>query len=555
MLELFLNYLIHNKLILLFLVIAIGYLLGKIKIRGFNLGIANVLFVGIGFGAFSESLALPDIVYIMGLVLFVYTTGLQSGPGFFRSFNRTGLIYNLATVLILSSSAVLTFTLGKFFEIEPTILTGLFCGSLTNTPALASVVDTIKQSSGNLSQADLNIVLGQPIAGYSITYPMGVVGVLLSFYIFKIIFKINLKKESLQTANKLGLGGEDLENKDIRILNADVAGKSIQEIFINPELSNIVISRIKKGDNLQIAEGTTILDINDIISLVGTSTNLKKVQNYFGDEVNIDLSTDRTVLDFRRIFVSSKKVVGLSLRDLDLHRKYKATITRLKRGDSEIVPTMDTVLQSGDRIRVVASREEMDNVSKFFGDSFQSLSEIDYISISIGIALGLILGEISIPLPGGGSFKLGAAGGPLLVSLVLGYLERTGNIIWGMSYNSNLTVRQLGVVLFLAGIGLKAGYSFGDNLAKYGIILLSLGLCITLFNTLLMILIGTYLLKIPYSLLMGIISGIQTQPACIAYVNGEVKNSVPNYGYSLVFPIAMITKILLVQILFSLMKI
>jgi putative transport protein len=196
----------------------------------------------------------------------------------------------------------------------------------------------------------------------------------------------------------------------------------------------------------------------------------------------------------------------------------------------------------------------MDKVSHFFGDSFQSLSEIDYISMSLGIALGLLLGEIPIPLPGGSSFKLGVAGGPLLVSLLLGYLERTGNIVWGMSYNANLTVRQLGVVLFLAGIGLKAGYSFGDNLEKYGSVLILLGACITTFNTILMILLGRYILKIPYPLLMGVISGMQTQPACIAYVNGEVKNSVPNYGYSLVFPIAMITKIILVQAIFSIMN-
>ncbi len=216
---------------------------------------------------------------------------------------------------------------------------------------------------------------------------------------------------------------------------------------------------------------------------------------------------------------------------------------------------MDTILEAGDRIRVVASREDMEKVSRFFGDSFQSLTEIDYISISLGIALGLLVGEIPFPLPGGAIFKLGVAGGPLLVALILGYLGRTGNIIWGMSYNANLTVRQLGVVLFLAGIGLKAGYSFSDNLLRYGYILLIMGALITFFNTILMIIIGKYFLKIPFSLLLGILSGVQTQPACIAYVNEEIKNSVPNYGYSMVFPISMITKIILVQIIFSVMKI
>ncbi len=554
MTELITHYLEHNKLLLLFIVIALGYFLGKIKIKGFSLGIANVLFVGLAFGSLSESLALPDIVYILGLVLFVYTSGLQSGPGFFRSFNKMGITFNLAIIFVLSMSCILTLFLGKLLSIDASLLSGVYSGSLTNTPALASIVDTIKQLNLDKTQPELNSILGKPIAGYSITYPFGVIGVILSMYFFKIIFSINLDKESIKIANILGLGGENLDNKDIRITSIDLINKKVSDIFSNQEFSDIIISRIKKKDNVQIVNGNTVLEENDIITLVGSISNLNKYKTYFGEEIASDLSTDRAFLDFRRIFVSSKKVIGLSIRELDLHRKFNATITRLKRGDTEIVPTIDTILESGDRIRVVTTREDMDKVSHFFGDSFQSLSEIDYISISLGIALGLLLGEVPIPLPGGSSFKLGVAGGPLLVSLLLGYLERTGNIVWGMSYNANLTVRQLGVVLFLAGIGLKAGYSFGDNLAKYGSVLILLGACITTFNTILMILLGRYILKIPYPLLMGVISGMQTQPACIAYVNGEVKNSVPNYGYSLVFPIAMITKIILVQAIFSIMN-
>ena len=548
------HYLEHNKLLLLFIVIALGYFLGKIKIKGFSLGIANVLFVGLAFGSLSESLALPDIVYILGLVLFVYTSGLQSGAGFFRSFNKMGITFNLAVIFVLSMSCILTLFLGKLLSIDASLLSGVYSGSLTNTPALASIVDTIKQLNMGKTQPELNSILGKPIAGYSITYPFGVIGVILSMYFFKIILSINLDKESIKIANILGLGGENLDNKDIRITSKDLINKKVSDIFSNEELSDIVISRIKKKDNVQIVNGNTVLEENDIITLVGSISTLNKYKTYFGLEIASDLSTDRAFLDFRRIFVSSKNVIGLSIRELDLHKKFNATITRVKRGDTEIVPTNDTILESGDRIRVVTTREDMDKVSHFFGDSFQSLSEIDYISMSLGIALGLLLGEIPIPLPGGSSFKLGVAGGPLLVSLLLGYLERTGNIVWGMSYNANLTVRQLGVVLFLAGIGLKAGYSFGDNLAKYGAVLILLGACITLFNTILMILLGRYILKIPYPLLMGVISGMQTQPACIAYVNGEVKNSVPNYGYSLVFPIAMITKIILVQAIFSIMN-
>ena len=550
--DIIVKYLEENKLFLLFLVIAIGYLFGKIKFKGFSLGIAAVLFVGIGFGSLSEKLALPDIVYILGLVFFVYTTGLQAGPGFFTSFDKNGIIYNLTMIGVLSFTAVLTIFLGKTFEMNANIISGLFAGSLTSTPAPASIVDTLKISLINTPPEELSKFLGEPIAGYSIGYPYGVIGVIISFFLFKKIFKINVEKESKEIAEKLGIGSQELERRDVKITNQNVIGKTVEELFANNHLEGLVIARIKKRENLEIVHGGTILEKDDIITLVGTK--LRERTAFFGVHDHTHLFSDRSTLDFRRVFVSNKDVIGYSIGKLDLHNKFQATITRLKRGDSDIIPSHNTVLQGGDRIRIVAAKEDMDKVSKFFGDSYHSLTEIDYISMAIGITLGLFIGEIPIPLPGGASFKLGYAGGPLIVALVLGYIGRTGNIVWGMSYNANLTLRQMGVVLFLSGIGLKAGFSFGTNFAKYGLLLITLGFIITTVNTALMILIGRLLLKIPYPLLMGIISGMQTQPACIAYANAEIKNSVPNFGYSLVFPIAMISKILLAQIVFNVMK-
>lgn len=550
--EIIIKYLEENKLFLLFLVIAIGYFLGKFKYKGFSLGIASVLFVGIAFGSLSEKLALPDTVYILGLVFFVYTTGLQAGPGFFTSFNRKAIAYNVTMIGILTFTAVLTIFLGKLFGLNANITSGLYAGSLTNTPALASIVDTLKNTYSSLPPAELSRAMGEPIAGYSIAYPYGVIGVIISFFLFKKIFKVDVEKESASIAEELGLGGKELEHRDIQITNPNVIGQNVESIFANNNLSGLVIARIKKKTGVEIVNGSTILEKDDIITLVGT--NLRECTPFFGVHDHTHLFSDRSELDFRRVFVSSKDVIGYSIGSLDLHTKFQATITRLKRGDSDIVPSPDTILQAGDRIRVVAAKEDMDKVSKYFGDSFHSLTEIDYISMAIGIALGLLLGEIPIPIPGGGSFKLGYAGGPLIVSLILGYIGRTGSIVWSISYNANLTLRQMGVVLFLSGIGLKAGFSFGANFAKYGLVLLSLGVILTTVNTGLMILAARYMLKIPYPLLIGILSGMQTQPACIAFANTEIKNSVPSFGYALVFPIAMITKILLVQIIFNVLR-
>jgi putative transport protein len=550
--EIFIKYLEENKLFLLFLVIAIGYFLGKLKYKGFSLGISAVLFVGIGFGSLSEKLALPDIVYILGLVFFVYTTGLETGPGFFAGFNKKAIVYNLVMIGVLAFTASITILLSKAFDLNANIASGLFAGSLTNTPALASIVDTLKNTLTDIPPAEVNRMLGEPIAGYSISYPYGVIGVILSFFMLKKIFRIDVEKESNQIAEELGLGGQELEHRDVMITNPNVFGKSVASIFANNDFSGLVIARIKKKDNVEIVNGDTILEKDDIITLVGTK--LWERTSFFGVHDHTHLFSDRSQLDFRRVFVSNKDVIGYTIGSLDLHTKFQATITRLKRGDSDIVPSHNTVLQGGDRIRVVAAKEDMEKVSKFFGDSFHSLTEIDYISMAIGIALGLLVGEISFPLPGGASFKLGYAGGPLIVSLLLGYIGRTGSIVWSMSYNANLTLRQIGVVLFLAGIGLKAGFSFGANFAKYGILLLSLGFILTTINTVIMLLVGRLFLKIPYPLLVGILSGMQTQPACIAFANAEIKNSVPSFGYSLVFPIAMITKILLVQIVFNVLR-
>ncbi|HMV78527.1 MAG TPA: TrkA C-terminal domain-containing protein [Leptospiraceae bacterium] len=551
--EKLIHFLEENKPVLLFIVIAAGYFIGRIKVKGFSLGIAAVLFVGLAFGSLSSKLSLPDIVYILGLVIFVYTTGLQSGPGFFAGFNRQGIAVNLTMISVLSFTAVLTVILGKTYSLNENIVSGLYTGSLTNTPALASVVDTLKNSIGSLPANQTDAVLGEPIAGYSIAYPYGVLGVILFFFLFRKIFKINMEKESSEAAEELGLGTKALEHRDILVTNLKIIGKKVADIFKENDLSGIVIARIRKSEETDIATGETVLEKNDIITLVGTK--LREKTAFFGVHDHTHLYDDRSDLDFRRIFVSNPDVIGLTIKKLDLHSRFQATITRVKRGDTEFVPSNDTVLEGGDRIRVVAAKEDMEKVSAYFGDSFHSLSEIDYISMSIGIAIGLVLGEIPIPIFGGASFRLGYAGGPLIVALVLGYIGRTGNLIWGMSYNANLTLRQTGVVLFLAGIGLKAGFSFGVNFSRYGLLLVSLGFILTSLNTGLMMLAGRYFLKIPFPLLLGIVSGMQTQPACIAYANAEAKNSVPNYGYSLVFPAAMITKIILVQIIFNVMKV
>ncbi|MCB1160907.1 MAG: hypothetical protein KDK45_25620, partial [Leptospiraceae bacterium] len=376
------------------------------------------------------------------------------------------------------------------------ILSGLYCGSLTNTPALATVVDTIKNMYPNLSGAQLDQKLSEPVIGYSVAYPFGVIGVILGFQLFKKLFSINLQEESEKIARTMGLGGEELENEDVLVSNPKIFGWLVREIFKAKDLKGLILSRIKhkNSENIEIVTGETVLEEGDILTMVAPRKILDEVTPIFGPRVDTRLHVQRDNLDYRRIVVSNPEVIGIPLGELDLHKKLQATITRVKRGDIDIIPTNETVLQAGDRIRVVASRKDLDTVGKFFGDSFQSIAHIDYISISIGIALGLLVGLIPIPMPGG-TFHLGFAGGPLIVALILGKIGRTGGIVWTMSYNANLTLRQMGVVLFLAGIGLKAGYSFGKNVEAYGLVILISGMVVTFVNASLMMLIGLRVLK------------------------------------------------------------
>ncbi|MCB1177201.1 MAG: hypothetical protein KDK36_06440, partial [Leptospiraceae bacterium] len=365
----FISFLENNTTLLLFLVIAIGYILAKIKIKGFSLGISSVLFVGLAFGSLSEKLIVPDAIFIIGLIFFIYTTGLQSGPGFFASFNRVGMGYNLLAVICLFITAAFVFILRNIIDLEPRILAGLYSGALTNTPAIASIVDSLKLAFSNLPESEMNMILGEPVAGFSIAYPFGVLGVIFAFQIFKFLFKINVEKESREIATELGLGGEELENRDIKVIQKEVIGKSIQEIFQTKPYSKFLVSRIKKNDQIQIVTGKTILEKDDIITVVGSYAKIEEYSPDFGVYVETTISSERGKLDYRRIFVSNKDVIGISIRDLNLREKFDATITRLKRGDSEIVPTQDTILLAGDRIRVVARKKDMENVTKFFGDS------------------------------------------------------------------------------------------------------------------------------------------------------------------------------------------
>lgn len=541
--------LLDNPLLLLFVVAALGYFLGKIKFRGSSLGVAAVLFVGLAFGALHPDLKLPEIVYWLGLVLFVYTIGLSSGPGFLASFRRQGWRDNLLVVSVLMLMFMFAMMVHALFRFTPAQTAGLFAGSLTNTPALASLLDYLKSAASNTG---LNHLLAEPVIAYSLTYPMGVVGMILTIHLMQKIWKTDYAHEAANL-RELGATNVKLQNRTIRVTQSTATHASLHHLI---KLHNwdVIFGRMKRDNQLTLALGATRLQVGDLLSIVGRREELERVTAALGEASREQIDLDRRQLDYRRIFVSNPKLAGQRLRDLNLPQQFGAVVTRLRRGDIEFLPHGDTVLELGDRIRVLTHRDRMETVSAFFGDSYRAVSEIDVLTFGLGVALGLLIGLAPIPLPGGVIIRLGLAGGPLMVAMILGTLGRTGPLVWSLPYSANLTLRQVGLILFLAGVGTRAGYAFVNTLTEgSGMTIFMAGALITCAAALTTLAVGHRLLKIPMSLLIGMLAGLQTQPAVLGFALEQTRNDLPNIGYATVYPIATIGKIILAQVLLALL--
>lgn len=537
--------LIRNPLLYLFVVAAVGYPLGRIKILGVSLGVAAVLFTGLGFGSLHPDLKLPEIVYVLGLVLFVYTVGLASGPAFAASFKRDGARNNLFTVAVLAVATGLAFMFGKLGGIKPTLTAGMFAGSLTNTPAIAGVLETIKSYT---DKPALEAALAEPVIAYSITYPVGVVGMLLAITFAQRLFHVDYKTDSARVKGAAG-PAEPLVTRTILVTRKEAEGETIRNLFLKHRW-NVVMGRVRHGERMMVATGGSTIAVGDLVAAVGPQEELDKVTAFLGEASAEHIERDTRDLEIRRIFVSNPEIEGRQLRSLRVDEKFGAVVTRLRRGDVDMVVSGSTTLEPGDRVRVVARREKMSEISAFFGDSYRAVSEVDIMTFSLGLAIGLALGIAPIPMPGGITVKLGFAGGPLIIGLILGVAGRTGRMVWAVPYSVNMTLRQIGLVFFLAGVGTKAGYGFVHTMAHGGgFYIFFAGAAITFITASLTLFIGYKFLNIPFCVLTGMLAGLQTQPAILGFALEQSKNDLPNVGYASVYPTATIFKILLAQAL------
>lgn len=541
------RYLVDNPLLLLFVVVAIGYPLGRLKVRGTSLGVASVLFAGLAVGAIDQDLKIPEILYQFGLVLFVYTIGLANGRSFFASFRRKGGQHTLLVTGVVGLAVLFAVVEYAVLDLKPTLTAGMFAGSLTNTPALAGELEYLEEYGPEDAREQL---LAEPVVGYSVAYPIGVLGVILAIAVAQRRWRIDYAREA-QRVREVEGAAKPLENRTIRVTREDAARRPVADLA-RAESWDVLFGRVRRADQLGLVTAETRLEPGDLVLVVGARDELDRVTAHLGEACDEHLEFDRSELDFRRIFVSSRAVTGRRLRDLDLRQRFGAVLTRIRRGDVEILPHGETVLEPGDRVRVVAPRESMPAISTFFGDSYRALSEIDMPTFSLGLTLGLLLGAVPIPLPGGVDLKLGLAGGPLIVALVLGALDRTGPLVWSLPYSANLTLRQLGLIVFLAGIGTRAGYAFISTVQERdGMLLLVGGAAITFAAALTALWVGYRLMKVPMGVLIGMVAGLQTQPAVLGFALEQTGDDLPNVGYAALFPLATIAKIIAAQLLIA----
>lgn len=531
-----------SPLLLLFVVAALGYLLGRVRVGGVGLGVAAVLFAGLAIGALDRELKLPEVVQQLGLVIFVYTVGVSSGTGFFAAFKRRGLRDNGLALGAIVGGAGLAAALGHAASLRPGVIVGAFTGALTNTPALAGAVDALRRSGADESS------LVDPVVGYSVAYPMGVLGLLAAMVVARRL------RPSDDAPPESTAAPTAITTLTARV-TSDAATRSPALEWLRAQRVRVVLGRVKRGETVRVACEDLVLEAGDLVSVVGGERHVRAAVALLGEASDERLELDRTVLDFRRVVVSNHAAAGSTLLELALPARFGALVTRVRRGDVELLPDRGTVLELGDRVRVVAPRERMDEVSRFLGDSYSAVSEVDVVTFGLGIALGLLLGALPIPTFVGPAFKLGIAGGPLIVGLLLGKLERTGPLVWSQPFSASITLRQLGLVLFLAGVGTRSGYAFVETLkGGGGLAIFAVGAAVTFVVALGTAIVGRRVLGIGPGALAGMMAGIHTQPAALAFAAEQHKDGAPTVGYATVFPLATIAKIVVAQVLVAILS-
>ncbi len=539
---------IAHSMLVFALVISIGIALGRIKIFGVSLGITWILFVGIAFGHFGLNIE-PDILHFVkefGLILFIYSIGMQVGPSFFSSFKQGGLTLNMLAASIVFLGVITTYVIHVITNLPISTMVGILSGAVTNTPGLGAAQQTFFDVTGNV---DPTISMG-----YAVAYPLGVVGIIVSLILFRYIFKINFENENKELDNLDTSKYTEAQMYSLVINNPAVFGKTISaaKSLIDKEF---VISRVQhvEDGNIQIAQPQTILQQGDKVLIVSNLQNIDTIAALLGTQIEMDQkdwSKLDTELVSRRIIITKPEINGKSISNLKFRTHYGINVTRVNRAGLDLIGNPKLQLQLGDRLTVVGSAKSIESIEKLLGNSLKRLREPNLISIFIGIALGMLLGSIPFMIPGiPQPVKLGLAGGPLIVSILVSKFGPRYKLVTYTTMSANLMLREIGIALFLACVGLEAGKGFIDTIVGGGYVWIGYGAIITILPLLIVGTIGRLVFKINYFTLMGLVSGSMTDPPALSFANATAGNDSPAVSYATVYPLTMFLRVITAQIL------
>lgn len=510
-----------------FLAIGLGYLVGQISIGGFSLGVGAVLFVGLAIGALAPKAQITGPIGLTGLIMFLYGIGILYGRQFFEGMVGVGQKYNLLALVACLSSLLVALGLGHIFGIKIGHTLGIYAGSMTSTATLQAALDVMKNK--------------DPSIGYSIAYPFGVIGPILCIY-----FMTRMVKP------KFPVKAQRFQMGEISIGKSH-AGKRLDELMAGA-LSEVQVTMVRKGGHNFVPAADIVLSAGDAILVVAEQTEaIAKAAAALGKLESGRLASDRADLDYIRVFVGKASVVGVPLASLPMPSGFPTRLLHVRRYDADLVPAPDLMLEFGDRIGVLTPPDRKDEIRRHFGDTVKAAAEFSYVSLGIGMVMGVLLGLVPIPIPGIGVVTLGIGGGPLIVALILGKLRRTGPMLWTMPLPANIVLRNFGLAMFLATVGVNAGQPFVRTVAESGLTMFFIGVAVLLTTVFIVLVVGHYVLKIPYDDLVGVASGATGNPAILVYSTKMAPTERPDIGYAMIFPSMTLVKVIAAQIVGLLM--
>ena len=540
---------VAHSVMILALVITLGLSLGKLRVKGVSLGLAWILFIGLIFGHFSLNLDehLLHFLKEFGLILFVYSIGLEVGPGFFSSFKNGGKSLNLLSIIVIVLSIATTLGIYSLSGTSITSMAGILSGAVTNTPGLGAA----QQAFSDLRHIDAPSIA----AGYAIAYPMGVLGVILSFIILRYALRIN--KEDEEAAAKRGMGHLEamtLNTFSIQVTNQMVFNdtiKQIRDILKRDFMVSKIIRKNHEDRHDEVVNGHTIIEEGDILQIVAHPTVEEPITALLGEKVKVSEEQFGNELITRRILITKPGINGKSISQMQIRSSLGTNITRVNRNGVDLIATPDLKLQLGDRVTVVGTELAIAHTEKVLGNQMKRLNYPNLIPIFLGIMLGCIVANIPFFIPGiDENLRLGLTGGPLVVAILIGYFGPKYNLVTYNTISANLMLREIGICIFLACVGLGTGEQFIQTIAsESGMSWILYGIAITMVPILLGGIIGKYVFHINYYTLLGVLAGANTNPSALAYVREQTSADAPTVGYANVYPFAMFLRIVTIQII------